>query len=73
MIEDAYHEGWKDSEDHIEERQCPGLVDDLSRKGVLERVPELRDEERRVLVVEVEDDLRDAVVAPCTVYQEEFA
>ena len=44
LIEDAQHERWHDREDDVEERQRPRLVNDLSREGVEERIPELRDE-----------------------------
>lgn len=38
LVEDAHDEGRKDGEKDVVERESPGFEDDLTRKGVLERV-----------------------------------
>lgn len=73
LVKDSEYERRQHGEDDVVETQRPRLEDNFTGEGILERVPELGHEEGGILVIEVEDDFRDALVGPGTVHQKELS
>lgn len=73
LVEDADDERWEGQEDDVVHGQCPGLDDGLAGEAVAEGEPELAHVEHDVLVEGVEDGLREPVVGPGAVHEEQLA